>query len=101
MLEKGGIKNPSCLAFRNSRSRKIIGGQLQAILDPIFIIKQKDSPRRAEFSIRVAEIRCAARRLAASHVATSERARFLARHSQVQQRRVDVLDGAGNTLVVR
>jgi len=59
MLGRGGIKNPSCVAFRTSRSRKVIGGQLEAILDPIFAIEQEDSPGRTEFSIR-AEIRYAA-----------------------------------------
>jgi len=44
MLGRGGIKNPSCIASRTSRSRKVIGGQLEAILDPIFAIEQEDSP---------------------------------------------------------
>jgi hypothetical protein len=48
MLGRGGIKNPSCVAFRISRSRKVIGGQLEAILDPIFAIEQEDSPDRTD-----------------------------------------------------
>lgn len=44
MRGRGGIKNPSCIASRASRSRKVIGGQLEAIFDPIFEIKQEDSP---------------------------------------------------------
>jgi hypothetical protein len=40
MLGRGRIKNPSCVAFRTSRSHKVIGGQLEAILDSIFAIEQ-------------------------------------------------------------
>jgi hypothetical protein len=40
---RGGIKNPSCVAFRASRSRKVIGGQLEATLEPIFAIKLEAS----------------------------------------------------------
>jgi len=36
MLGRGGIRNPSFIASRTLRSRKVIGGQLEAILDPIF-----------------------------------------------------------------
>jgi hypothetical protein len=42
MLGRGGIKNPSWIAFRTSRSRKVIGGQLEAILDSIFATEQED-----------------------------------------------------------
>ena len=51
MLGRGGIKNPSSVASRTSRSRKAIGGQLEAILDPIFAIDQEDppTPDRTEF----------------------------------------------------
>jgi len=81
MLRRGGIKNPTCIAFRTSRSRKVIGGQLKAILDSIVAIEQEDSPDRTEFPIRAAEkveICCAARPLATtlSLIATGEQARF-------------------------
>jgi len=43
MLRRGGIKNPSCIASRIWRSRKVIGGKLEAILDPILAIELEDS----------------------------------------------------------
>jgi hypothetical protein len=42
MLVRGGIKNPSCIASRDSRSRKVMGGELEAILDPIFNIEEEN-----------------------------------------------------------
>jgi hypothetical protein len=48
----GGIKNPS---YRTPRSRKVIGGQLEAILDPIFTIEQEDSPILGSYRIPVFE----------------------------------------------
>jgi hypothetical protein len=55
MLRNSGIKNLSYIVFRTSRSCKVIRGQLKAILNPIFAIKQEDSPDCIEFPIRVAE----------------------------------------------
>lgn len=61
MLGRGGIKNPSCIVSRASRSRKVIGGQLDVILNPIFEIKQEDLPILRSYRIPVF---CIARRLA-------------------------------------
>ena len=51
MLGRGGIKNLSYVASRTSRSRKVMGGQLKAILDPIFAIEHSRIVQNSRFRV--------------------------------------------------